>query len=101
MAYALSFSSEFLRDDADDGLAVRTPKKWPNSVAQAIASLSEKTWSRLAREIFRCEPRYLDIETVLQKVEETNTCLNLDSPVEVAIDPDSEFTVLVYDRNQP
>ena len=101
VAYALSFSSEFLHDDADDGLAVRTPKKWPNSVAQALANLSGKTWSRLAREIFRCDPKYLDIETVLRKVEETNTCLNLDSPIEVAIDPSGDFTVLVYDRDQP
>ena len=100
MTYALSFSPEFLRDEADDGLAVRTSKKRPNSVAQAVANLSDKTWSRLAREIFRCEPKNLDIETVLQKVEETNTCLKLDSPVEVAIDTEGEFTVLVYDREQ-
>ena len=30
--------------------------------------------------------------------DETNTCLNLDPPVEVLIDPDGEFTVLVHDR---
>ena len=31
----------------------------------------------------------------------TNTCLNLDSPVAVAIDEDADFTVLVYDRDEP
>ena len=69
-------------------------------MAQALANLSGKTWSRLAREIFRCDPKFLDIETVLQMVEETNTCLNLDSPVEVTIDLNGDFTVLVYDRNE-
>ena len=100
MTYALSFSPEFLGDEVDDGMA-RTPMKRPTSVAQALANLSAKTWSRLAREIFRCEPKFLDIEAVLQKVEETNTCLNLDSPVEVAIDLNGDFTVLVYDRDEP
>ena len=99
MTYALSFSPDFLRDEADDG-ASHTPKRRPTSVAHALATLSDKTWSRLAREIFRCEPRFLDVETVLQKVEETNTCLNLDSPVEVAIDPNAVFTVLVFDRDE-
>ena len=94
MTYALSFNPEFLRDETDNGVA-RTPKKQPTSVAQALANLSGKTWSRLAREVFRCEPNFLDIEAVLRKVEETNTCLNLDSPVEVAIDRDGEFTATV------
>ena len=101
MTYALSFSPDFLRDEADNGSVAHMPKKRPTSVAQALANLSGKTWSRLAREIFRCEPKYLNIETVLQKVAETNTCLNLDSPVEVTIDPNGDFTVLVYDRDEP
>ena len=100
MTYALSFSPDFLRDEADDGVA-RASKKRPTSVAQALANLSGKTWSRLAREIFRCEPKFLDIEAVLQKIEETNTCMNLDSPVEVTIDSNGDFTVLVYDRDEP
>ena len=70
-------------------------------MALALANLSGKTWSRLAREVFHCKPKFLDIEAVLQKVEETNTCLNLDSPVEVAIDLNVAFTVLVYDRTEP
>ena len=99
MTYALSFSPDFLRDESDDRLA-RTPNKRPTSVAQALATLSDKTWSRLAREIFHCEAEYLNIEAVLRLVEETNTCLNLDTPVEVAIDANADFTVLVYDRGE-
>ena len=71
MTYALSFSPDFLRGEAVDGMA-HTPMNRPTSVAQAIVNLSEKAWSRLAREIFRCEPNFLGIEAVLQKVEETN-----------------------------
>ena len=67
MTYALSFSPDFLRDEADVGV-VRTPKKRPTSVTQALANLSDKTWSRLAREIFHCEAEYLDIEAVLRLV---------------------------------
>ena len=100
MTYALSFSPDFYRDEADDGVA-RTPTKRPTSVAQALLNLSDKTWSRLAREVFHCKPKFLDIEAVLQKVEETNTCMNLDSPVEVTIDLNGDFTVLVYDRDEP
>ena len=33
-----------------------------------------------------CDPDNLDVETVIQKVEETNTCANLDPPVCVHID---------------
>ncbi len=99
MSYALSFGTDFLRDDVDDGRVVDEASSRPTTVAQALAQLSDKTWSRLAREVFHCEPEYLDIDAVLQRVEETNTCFNLDSPVEVAIDRESEFTALVYDRN--
>ena len=99
MTYALSFSPDFFSDEVAEVVA-RTPTTRPTSVAQALANLSGKTWSRLAREIFRCDPKFLDIETVLQMVEETNTCLNLDSPVEVTIDLNGDFTVLVYDRNE-
>ncbi len=75
------------------------PTSRPTSVSQALSNLSRETWSKLASEVFHCEPKYFDTETVLQKIAETNTCLNLDSPVEVAIDPDGDFTVLVYDSH--
>ena len=56
-----------MRDEADVGIA-HTPKSRPTSVAEALANLSDKTWSRLAREIFHCEAEYLDIEAVLRLV---------------------------------
>ncbi len=94
MTYALSFAPSFFRDKFEVH-----PFPWgkPRSVEQALIQVSSETWEQIAHRVFHCSANLLDIETVLQKVEETNTCLNLDSPVEVAIDPDSEFTVLVYD----
>ena len=50
----------------------------------------------LARELFGVEPNNLDVEMVIQRVVETNTCRNLDSPVEIWIDQDGFFSVLVY-----
>ena len=60
--------------------------KRPTSIEEAVSQLSDETWDRIAREVFDCEPEYLNIETVLAKIEETNTCLNLDPPVKVCID---------------
>ena len=97
MTYALSFGPDFFRERNREVLTY-TPTSRPTSVSQALSNLSHETWSELAREVFHCEPQHLDIEAALQKITETNTCLNLDSPVEVAIDPKGDFTVLVYDR---
>ena len=101
MSYALSFSPEFFREISSSETRTCDPINRPTSVSQALANLSVETWSRLARDVFRCEPHHLDIEAVLAKIEETNTCLNLDSPVEVAIDANSDFTILVYDQDEP
>ena len=96
VAYALSFGPDFFWNEEHDAVVARAPSKRPTSVEQAVSQLSEETWAEIARDVFGCEPEYLNIETVLQKIEETNTCLSLDSPVEVCIDRDGEFTVLVY-----
>ena len=100
MAHALSFGPDFFWNEKRDAVLPHTSSKRPKSVEQAVSQLSNETWSRLAREVFDCEPEYLNIETVLQKIEETNTCLNLGPPVEVCIDADGEFTVLVYERDE-
>jgi len=86
MTYALSFSRDFI-----DG----PESNPPTSVYGALRQMSQETWADLAERVFGVDQ--LDIETVLRRVEETNTCLNLDSPVEVFIDPEGEFTVQVYD----
>jgi hypothetical protein len=96
MPYALSFLPEFFhREDSE-----RSGMRLPTSVEQAVMRLSEETWAALAEDVFGLDPSQLDVETVLRKIEETNTCRNLDSPVEVFIDPEGDFSVLVYERQQ-
>ena len=58
-------------------------------------------WNELAEQVFGVDPSQLDLSMVLSKIEETNTCRNLDSPVEVYIDPEGNFTVNVYDPYEP
>jgi len=53
-------------------------------------------WDLMAREVFSADPDYLDADTVLARVVETNTCRNLDPPVEVFVDPEGYHTILVY-----
>jgi len=94
LSYALSFSPDFFC--GGDPKATE-PSPRPTSVCQAIASMSRETWDEMAHEVFRMKPGDLDCGTVLDKVRETNTCANLDSPVQVWIDEQGRYDVLVYD----
>lgn len=98
LTYALSFSPEFFSGDGSVELDELRVSRRPTNVAQAIISLSQETWSALAEQAFGVNPSQLDLSAVLRKIEETNTCLNLDSPVEIFIDAEGDFTVLVYDQ---
>jgi len=91
MSYSLSFSPEFY-DSEDDYSADR-----PFTVRQALEAMPDDRWAELAREVFGCEPEFLDTDTVMQKIAETDTCGTLSSPVDVWIDPEGYFTVDVYD----
>ena len=95
MTYALSFDSDFYLDQEP---ATVKPSNCPTCVYQAILSLSDKTWNNIARDVFQCDDKSLSVETVLAKVVETNTCSNLDSPVQVWIDKEGWYDVLVYDN---
>ena len=52
----------------------------------------------MAKDVFGVEHGNLDPRTVLEKVRETDTCSNLDSPVHVWIDEEGFYGVDVYDR---
>lgn len=95
MPYSLSFSPDFILDNDPDEL---TASDRPTSVYQAILSMEEETWRQLARDVFGTEPAHLLPETILDRVVETDTCLNLDSPVEVWIDRNGTYQLLVYER---
>lgn len=94
MSYALSFAPEFFW--AEVPVEKIRPSERPRSVYQAILSLPDERWAALARDEFGVEPDHLDVETVLQRVIETDTCRNLDPPVEVWIDQGGFFSVLVF-----
>ncbi len=94
MPYALSFSEDFFcKTDPDE---VR-PSHWPTSVYQAILSMSQAKWNEIAREVFHVKPDVLDPLILLDRIRQTNTCSNLESPVEVWIDHAGWYDVLVYD----
>jgi hypothetical protein len=100
MTYALSFARDFFWGDPSGSQEQMDSSKHPTSVCQAIISISQQEFRTLAREVFHTEPECLDVATVIEKIRETNTCRNLNSPVEVFIDPDGNHSILVYDPEE-
>ena len=96
MLYGLSFAPDFFWGTVP--IEKMKPSPRPTSVYQAILSLDQTQWNQLARDVFNLNGEDLDVETVMSKVEETNTCSNLDSPVTVFIDDPGWFSVLVYEE---
>lgn len=97
MPYALSFSERFFLPDDPEQI---TCSDKPTSVYAALLKMRQETWDRMAREVFDSDPDRLDLLFVLDRIRETNTCSNLDSPVQVWIDPDGWYDVLVYDVDE-
>lgn len=100
MAFELSFSPEFFFAEGEPYDGGPEPSERPISVWNAIESmrvLHPDQWEELAQEVFNVEGKFLTEETVLEKIQETNTCRDLTSPVEVYIDEEGYFSVEVYD----
>jgi hypothetical protein len=95
MLYALSFAPEFFWGTVP--VEKVKPNSRPTFVYQAVLSLTKAEWDNLARDVFHCPPDNLDVETVMAKIKETNTCANLDPPVDVFIDADGWYRVRVYE----
>lgn len=87
------FSGEFLCHDDPDFIG---PSERPISLHQAIVSIEKETWRGLAHHVFGVAPDLLTADTVFRSAIETDTCDNPVSPVEVWIDPDGFYTVLVH-----
>ncbi|MBI3821262.1 MAG: hypothetical protein HY289_01120 [Planctomycetes bacterium] len=96
MLYALSFATEFFWGTVP--IEKMKPSPRPTGVYQALLSLPYDQWAELARDVFNCHPDNLDVETILDKVLETDTCENLDPPVRVHIDPEGWYSILVYEE---
>ena len=96
MAFELSFSPEFFIGPYDlEGVDFN--KERPVSVYQAIQAMSDEDFVSLAEDVFDCSPDFVDVDTVLNKIQETNTCRDIRSPVEVYIDEGGYHSVFVYD----
>lgn len=99
MAFSLSFSPEFFVGPFDlEGYTQKTEE--PSSVYQALVLMDPAEWATMAREVFSCAPDHLTVETVLEKIRETDTCRDIRSPVEVYVDPEGYHSVHVYDARE-
>lgn len=99
MSYELSFSDDFFFAEGEPYDNPPDLSETPVSVWNAIVSMRElhpKEWADLARDVFNEAPQYLLSEMVFDKIKETNTCANLDTPVRVYIDPAGDYFVEVF-----
>jgi len=90
MSFSHSFSADFY-----DG--VYGTRKRPACVREALEVMPKRKWNSMCRDVFHCKPEYVDVDTVMAKIVETNTVSNLDSPVEVWIDEEGYYRIDVYD----
>ena len=70
------------------------------------AMLSAADWIEVVGEGDSCESGLkltdeLEPDMVMQRILETNICRNLDSPVEVYIDHEGFYSILVYEKEKP
>jgi len=101
MAYELSFAPEFFVGPHDhDGSIDFDNLEEPTSVYQALMAMSEEEFAEMTYEVFGVEPDLVDINVVMQKIRETDTCGDLRSPVDVWIDEEGYYTVNVYEKEE-
>lgn len=91
MSFSHSFSEDFYYQEGWE-----TKTRHPTSVAQALFSMPKKKWNRMCRDVFGVKGDLIDVETVMDKIRETNTCTDLSVPVEVWIDEEGYYTVQVH-----
>jgi hypothetical protein len=103
MSYELSFSEEFFTDETFPYDTEES--KRPTSVWQAIISMPLSLRAEVGAKVFGLKKANLvfwldSIEwttDILDKVRETNTCSNLNSPVRVWIDLKGDYTLSIYE----
>lgn len=100
MAFDLSFSPEFfqLPGELYDGAEYPHGDR-PYSVLGALRAMDDVEFEEMARHYFMVEPDFLTVEMVLERIERTNTCTNLSSPVVVWIDDEGLYTIRVFERD--
>ena len=94
MPYSLdSFGPEIWRNDAPFN-----PDR-PTSIEHAIEAMDDEEFAYMVEDLFgvNVPPDSVFMEDILDKIAETNTVTNLESPVEVWVDDEANYTLLVYD----
>ena len=86
----MSYSLSSFSDDFFYGLTTFSDR--PTSVEQALISMEDEAWEAMIEDL----DLYDGINEVIERIKETDTCVGLYSPVEVWIDPDGFYTILVY-----
>ena len=81
MAYSLSFGWGFW-DDMEKAI-------------DTYAQNNPDEWVEMCRDVFHCSPDFVDSGMVVSQIEKVDTCTDLFSPVEVWIDEEGYYTVLV------
>lgn len=95
-----SFGPDFwnIQEDDLEGSSLKHSGGQPISVEQALWEIDIDTWTDMVGKLF---PDYhsqdIGIDDIVTLIRETNTCSNLDSPVEVWIDEDGDYRIKVYD----
>ena len=101
MSYELSFSPEFFFAEAepyDRSDHAVNAKGEPVSVWSAIHMMPDDKWIAMCEDLFPgINPEIVSPDAVLMKIQDTNTCSNLNSPVRVWIDENGDHTVEVYE----
>lgn len=99
MAFSLTFSPEFFLAEGEPydraDYAVNSDGK-PVSVYSALCMMPADEWESIASDLFGLTHEMLTPEAVLDLIRETDTCTDLTSPVEVWIDAEGDYRVLVY-----
>lgn len=100
MAYDLCFVEGFFFEEHDDHFGGETNR--PTSVYSAIksmAALRPRDWQSMLEDVFpNVPPARVDVDMVMAKIRETNTCRNITNPVEVYIDREGWHSVTVYEK---
>lgn len=92
MSFEHSFDSDFYINGTE-----QSNTKKPTSVYNALFNMPKKQYNQMCKEIFNC--KYVDLDVVFEKIMETNTVGNLNSPVEVYIDPKGYYSIMVWDED--
>lgn len=93
MSYGLEFTEEFF---GDPHIERRWDVEEPESIAEALAAMPEEEWGVMCRDLFPDDPENIGVAEVLEMVRRTNTCSNLDTPVDVWIDENGYHIVRVW-----